>query len=121
MRSVLSRYLFLLSFDFVTSNQITGEFIARPWSGFCVLCAVQWHYGTLYNKRFYNHRRSTNERLSVIHSTSTMHLLSCILGLTKKEIVFGNVFPLPFPSLLYICTEKSPVGRVYKTQRADGA
>lgn len=28
-----SHYLFLTSFDFVTSNQIRCEFIARPWSG----------------------------------------------------------------------------------------
>lgn len=35
--------------------------------------------------------------------------------------MFGDVPPPFFPSYLHICTEKSPVGCVYKPQRADGA
>lgn len=62
------RFLFfLLSFEFVTSNQIAGEFIAHPRSTFCILHAAQWHYGTFCTRRFYNQWQSRNRLLSVSH------------------------------------------------------
>lgn len=118
---------FFLSFDFVTSNQITGEFIACPWSGCCVLCAARQRYGRLCNKRFYNHWRSTNEHFPVaggdvafagIHITLSMHHLSCILGATKEENHVWGCFLLPFPPLC--CTfaqRRPPLVLFYSTRR----
>lgn len=95
-------YLFLLSFNFVTSNQITGEFIARLWSGFCILCAAQRRCGTLCNRRFYNHWRSTNEHFSVAGSrvafvviliTDIMHHLSWGRGNRRRKLCLEMFSP----------------------------
>lgn len=103
-------YLFLISISFVTSNQITGEFIAHPWSTFCVSHTALLHYGTFCTKAFYNHWHGTNKLLSldgshiffeVIHGTFMRRGL-CYFGCFFRQKL-GHFFPF-FPVCSgYVC------------------